>query len=218
MMPRASTRDPASSPLGFDFEALKFMIGPAYTQKRDAFLRETPEVRTRLSRLRNDRDWRTRITASILLAWLDHGRVYEKLLRDMEEQNWASGSANVNDLHEAYAERIERELGLEGYLPLCWEMFLKRYPEWEFVRRFAFVLLIEIHPDERSLDPLFDHVRRAPELTSDEQAIRESAFALRRMPKAELGRRLRRLKSDEDEIVELAAAVLGAMGPGGKGA
>jgi len=159
----------------FELEALKYIDGPLYTKHRDAWLASTPKVREILRRQEQEPDWRAKVTARILLAWLDHRPEAEKLLDRIDHANWERERDNVGGIAVIPA-------GFSGWsfdhpqfygwlLPLCWEAALKRNKEWSYNKQWIFFDMIKVDPNaltnELTLEVLFWYLRAIAETTPE---------------------------------------------------
>ncbi|MFN4260730.1 MAG: hypothetical protein ACK4RK_15645 [Gemmataceae bacterium] len=98
------------------FAACVEKTGPAYRQARDQFLDAKPD-KAFLEQKQKSASWSERLTADILLGWLEHGPVYRQLLETKKIENqkgdayypWA---LNPDDLDNTV-------------LPLMWELLGK---------------------------------------------------------------------------------------------
>jgi len=169
----------------FELEALKYLDGPLYTKHRDAWLRNTPNAGEVLRLQEQQPDWRTKVTARILLTWLDHRTEAERLLDDVDHVDWGrerrkvSGSAPVPDDRRTWGSEHPELHGL--LLPLCWEAALKRRKEWHENKRWIFFAMMQRAADELTLEVLFWYLQVIADSRS-EQALALSG--LRRMPPA----------------------------------
>lgn len=181
----------------FDFEALKWITGPLYTKKRDEWLASTRDARLILLRHQQDKDWRTSITATILLGWLEHRSEYEALVRELDQVEWEKieQKPGWKSVWETYAKRVRDnpQLG-EMLLHLCWEVVLKRHGEWRHGTTVAFFEMLRERPDERSIEPLFWYLQN---VARDQTERDLAARALARTPVEPLKRRVARLRIDQ---------------------
>jgi hypothetical protein len=187
-----------------ELEALKFIEGPLYTQHRDSFLAETPGVRALLLQKADDKDWRTQVTAKILLAWLDHRREGDELLAAIDRENWARWrrtAAGAEGIFESYASLCAEHPEKQAYLlPFSWEAVLKRRHEWSDDKRRVFVQMMQQVPNELTVEVLFFSLRALAETESD-RAL--AVFGLRLMPRELVRPRLARLRREQAEILRL---------------
>jgi hypothetical protein len=188
----------------FDFEALKWVSGPLYTRKRDEWLTLVPDARARLARYEQDRDWRTSVTALILLGWLDHRSAYEALFPEIEESFRRLKPGNImgnNVVWGAYGDRARLEPEFAGMVfPLCLEVLLKRHRELAFHMMRTFLEMLQQMKDERAIEPVLWYMQN---VAQDESERGLGTFVLRLYPTEPLRARLARLRTDQQAVVEV---------------
>jgi hypothetical protein len=104
----------------------------------------------------SDTDWRRRIHADILQAWLQHKKMYLSILRDLDAVNVEKESrtaVGISRIWDAYSFKAQKEYK-HTVLPLSWEVILKfegHWPNWKVI---TFLRMIAAVPDKRSIEPL----------------------------------------------------------------
>ena len=188
----------------FEIEALKYVEGPLYTKHRDAWLRSTPNARDLLRRYEQSHDWHNKVTAKILLAWLDHRPEAEKLLARADHEDWdKERNFRGGNLYipQSYAEWTARQPELHGWvLPLCWEAALKRRKEWPDEKRRIFFAALKLVPNELTIEVMFWFLRALAENDND-RSLALSAIAL--MPPAMIKPHLVRMERDHEDTLKL---------------
>jgi len=188
----------------FEFEALKWITGPLYTERRDAWLASTPEVRSRLLRDEHDPEWRTSVTATILLGWLDHRTSYDDLLRKLDDPApWKKAQKTIMGLNAvwgSYANRVAEDPAFATMIfPLCLEVVLKRHGEWWAPKTTTFFEMLGQKKDERSIEPLFWYLQNIARNDTERDLV---AFTLRLFPTEPLRSRIARLQFDQKAVIE----------------
>jgi hypothetical protein len=189
----------------FEIEALKHFEGPLYTKQRDAWLRDTPNAREILRQQEQQPEWRTKVTAKILLVWLERRAEAESLLRDIDHVDWAKERSKVS------GRALVPESGTWGsdhpelhaaFLPLCWEAVLKRRKEWPEDKRWIFFAMMQRAADELSLEVLAWYLQAIAD-TRSERALAVSG--LLRMPPAKVEARMASLSQQTKDVRVLIA-------------
>jgi hypothetical protein len=188
----------------FDFEALKWITGPLYAQKRDEWLARTPDVHTWLQRRAEDKDWRTSVTATTLLGWLDHRGAYEGLLRELDDpEPWAKAAKKVNGLYgvwDGYGARVRDDQEYRAMVfPLCLEAVLKHHGEWPYPKTRTFFEMLKQMADPRSIEPLFWYLQN---VAQDRTERGLAAFAMQLFPWEVLRGRIAKLHVDQRAAME----------------
>ena len=211
--------EPEDGPCGerpFEFDALAWVGGPSYTKHRDASLASTPDARALLNRCKAAPFWRTSMTASTLLGWLDHRAEYEALVGELNGVDWDkldSFPGGRERVWERFAKRVREDPAHgERILPLAWEVVLGHHPEWRHGTRVAFFEMLREHPDPRSIEPLFWFLEN---LARDQTERDLAARALARMPVEPLERRVARLRIDQWAIRRALTSMRDELLPGG---
>jgi hypothetical protein len=192
----------------FEFEALKYVEGPLYTKHRDAFLAGTPNVREILRRQETQPDWRAKVTAKILLTWLDHRPEAEKLVDDIDHVDWEKERhtvVGIEAIPDAYSGWSSAHPEVHGWLlPLCWEATLKRQKEWSENKRWIFYAMLQVDPNalmnELSVEVMFWYVRAIAESTHER---RLGTLGLIGMPPALIRPHALRLQQQQHDLAAL---------------
>jgi hypothetical protein len=165
-----------------DFEGLKVVSGPAFALGRDRWLATTEGAKAVLARLAAATDWRTQVTARILLGWLDHRRPYQALIDELDRETWAGG---LEAARSRYVARVERDDELRAaILPLCWEAVSKAGPELRRDKRAIFLALLERYPDPLSFGPLVTFIEELADGPGDRRLALAAMAPLPRAPVA----------------------------------
>jgi hypothetical protein len=204
--PSASERTTIDPQL--ELEALKYVDGPLYTKHRDGWLARTPSARELLRRQEQQRDWRARAMARILLTWLDHREQAEDLLDRVEHTRWeydgseAAGSRGPPGGYPAWSRLHPEEHG--WLFPVCWEAMLKRYKEWSYEKRSIFLSMLHRDPNtelnELTVDVSFWYLQAIAETTRERTL---GAHGLLEMPPALLVPHVLRLQREQRDLAAL---------------
>jgi hypothetical protein len=187
-----------------EFETLKWLTGPLYTEKRDAWLASTPDARSRLVRDEQDPDWRTSVTATILLGWLDHRASYDEFLKKLDDpEPWKKAQQTImglNAVWKGYGMRVREDPAFGTMIfPLCLEAVLKRHGEWWDPKTKTFFDMLRQKEDERSIEPLLWYLQNIAE---DYQERDRVGATLRLFPTEPLRTRIAKLYVDQRAVRE----------------
>jgi hypothetical protein len=193
-----------------ELEALKHVDGPLYTKHRDAWLASTPNAREILRRPEQQRDWRGRVTAMILLTWLDHRPEAERLLEQIDHaiDEWRKERGEPPTAAFppwSYSKWSANHAEAHGWLfPLCWEAMLKRHKEWSYDKRWVFSWMLRGGPnaemDELTVEVRFWYLRAIAE-TKQERSL--GVYGLLYLPPGLIGPQVRWLQSQQRDLAAL---------------
>ncbi|PTX55487.1 hypothetical protein C8N43_0126 [Litoreibacter ponti] len=169
-----------------EIQELSGLMGAAYVERRNAFLRGAdllPNYDAALS----DHDPRYRAQYLILRGWQKNAPLYNEIdaeLADVPAEMMSKRAAGMHPLWNKFTRKTQQEWKYD-VLPYAWEDILKFEdvkPDWQVTNS---LFMIRAYPHEDSVDPLLI----AMHLKEADNAATYAAW-LREMPKDALEERL----------------------------
>ncbi len=177
----------------FVFEVLKSFQGSLYDQELQRWKGTISPPKEWLKPHKDSDDWRTAVTAMILIGWIEHGPMYNELLANLDAEDIESAgrsAAGLNLIWDKYRHLAETKFK-KDILPLCWEVILKHSTSWPNWKVVTFFRMMEAVPHEDSLEPLIWFIEN-----TDNDALSYSAVkSLARLKKEIVAPRLKQSES-----------------------
>ena len=188
----------------YEFELLKYIGGQPYAGQRNRLLQSPAGLENRLLPYASDKDWRTAITAHILLGYLRHQGPIASLMKTLKEQNLdraRESAAGMGPVYEKY-RLMARNHG-QAILPYAWEMLLKFDSESEGWKLIAMTHMIGAVPHPLSAETLIRFI----ENTEKEGPRNAAAAALVRLADAGVLARVAKTRARHEAVADLLAQV-----------
>ncbi len=170
------------------FHLLQASDAQAYDAARARWQGTLAASRHELERRAVSADWRTAINAAIVLGRIDHGPAYDRFQAALAAEDIRAAGRMAGGLHTVWAKyQAIATRDLQGaVLPLCWEVLLKHVNSWPDWQVTAYLRILWVTPDPRSLEPLMWFL----ETTANDGHAHDAARAVALLGRAAVATRL----------------------------